>query len=117
MQSEGLPKGPGGLLKGSRSLIEGPEDLSEGPRGLSEGPEGLPGGPGGGGANVCMDGQTEFLPIPQDFLPCRGRCPKTHSVKEIHRRQKSPCSTRIYDVVVVVVIAPTADESPPLRGG
>ena len=64
-----------------------------------------------------MDGQTEFLPILQDFLPCRGRCPKTHSVKEIHRRQKSPCSTRIHDVVVVVVIAPTADESPPLRGG
>ena len=23
------------------------------------------------------DGWTEFLPILQDFVPCRGRCPKT----------------------------------------
>ena len=27
------------------------------------------------------DGQTEFLPILQDFVPYRGRCPASHSVR------------------------------------
>ena len=69
MQSEGLPKGPGGLLKGSRSLIEGPEDLSEGPRGLSEGPEGLPGGPGGGGQTYVWTDRRNFSPFYRIFSP------------------------------------------------
>ena len=49
----------------------GSEGLLEGLEGLPAGPEGLPGGQGGG-----IDEWTEFHPIPQDFVPCQGRCPK-----------------------------------------
>ena len=67
---EGLPEGSGGLPEGSKGLLEGPE-------GLPEGPEGLPGGSRGDGRMYGRtDGRTEFLPILQDFVPCRGRCPK-----------------------------------------
>ena len=61
-----------GQLKGSKGLQEGSE-------GLPEGSEGLQGGPGGGDGCTygCTDGRTEFLPILQDFVPCRGRCPAT----------------------------------------
>ena len=110
MQSEGLPKGPGGLLKGSRSLIEGPEDLSEGPRGLSEGPEGLPGGPGGGGANVCMDGQTEFLPILQHFVPCRGHCPATLCDFTPSKKQGKGTADLMMPFGVFWAAAPTGDK-------
>ena len=32
---------------------------------------------GGGWGDGLEDGQTEFLPILQDFVPCWGRCPAT----------------------------------------
>ena len=71
----------------------GIEGLPEGSKGLSEGPDGLPGLQRGlracqeaqGGTDGWMhgrtDGRTEFLPIPQDFVPCRGRCPKKLSLR------------------------------------
>ena len=64
MGSEGYPEGSEGQPEGSEGLPESPE-------GLLEGPEGLPGGPARGG----MDGWMEFLPILQDFVPCRDCCP------------------------------------------
>ena len=70
-QPEGLPEGLEGLQKG-------PEGLQEGPEGLLEGPEGLRvlTSRKDRRMDVRTDGQTEFLPILQDFVPCRGRCPK-----------------------------------------
>ena len=68
---------------------KGSEGLSEGSEGLPEGSGGLPGGLGGDGRTDVRtdgrtDGRTEFLPILQDFVPCRGRCPKT----KVKRRRK-----------------------------
>ena len=67
---------------GPESLLEGPVGPPEGPEGLPEGPEGLPGAQGGllrtdRHTDVWTDKRTEFLPILQEFIPCRGRSPKT----------------------------------------
>ena len=57
-----------GLPKGSKGHVE----VSEG---QAEGSEGQPGGDVR--TDVRTDGRTEFLPILQDFVPSRGRCPAT----------------------------------------
>ena len=92
--SDGLPKGYEGLPKGLEGLSEGSEVYSEASEGLPEGPEGLPeeheglracqrglracqeAQGGDGRTDVQTDVRTEFLPTLQDFVPCRGRCPK-----------------------------------------
>ena len=57
--------------------------LSKGSDGQLEGSGGQPAGsegqPEGGRAEKRTDKQTEFLPILQDFVPSRGRCPKTNN--------------------------------------
>ena len=64
------------------------------PQGLGvqrKGSESLSGGPGGGRTygrtDVRTNVRTEFLPILQDFVPCRGRCPKK-TPDEPKNRQK-----------------------------
>ena len=68
-----MSEGSEGLPEGSEELPEVYQGQIEGSEGLPEGSEGLPGGLGG------TDGRTEFLPILQDFVPSRGRCPKNGS--------------------------------------
>ena len=75
-----MPEGSEGLLKGPKGLPEGPVGLPEGPEGLLEGPVELPGGPGGDGQMYIW---TEFLPILQDFVPCRNQCPKRRKTKKL----------------------------------
>ena len=76
--------------KGSEAQLEGSEGLLEGSESLPEGSEGLPGGLGGDGwTDVRMDGRREFLPILQDFVPCRGRCPKR--VSNIYLETQNNC--------------------------
>ena len=67
--SEGLPEGSEGLTVGSEGLLEGFEGLPEGSKGLSEGlarrvTEPIR-GPAKGDTQmyVCLDIETEFLPI------------------------------------------------------
>ena len=59
-------------LEGSEGLSEGSEELPEAYEGLIEGSRASQ-----RGADGRADGRTEFLPILQDFVPCRGRCPAT----------------------------------------
>ena len=87
-RSEGQPEGSEDLSEGSEGLPEGSKCLPEGsegqlvrPGGLLQGSVGLPGGPLGdrwmeGQKDICTDGQTQFLPILQDFVPCWGCYPK-----------------------------------------
>ena len=78
--SEGLLEGSEGLLEGSEGWLEGSEGQLEGSEGQPAGSEGQPAGsegqPEGGRTDGRTDVRTEFLPILQDFVPCRGRCPK-----------------------------------------
>ena len=69
--------------------------MPEGPESLPEGPEGLPGG--WVGMDGPMDKQTEFLLILQDFVPCRGRCPKRQKKRfQIMLSQEN--NTRVLDL-------------------
>ena len=79
-------EGSEGLLEGSEGWLEGSEGQLEGSGGQPTGSEGQPAGSEGqpeGGA----DGRTEFLPILQDFVPCRGRCPATFCDFTTSKRQ------------------------------
>ena len=38
--------------------------------------------------DVLIDIQTEFLSILQDFVPCRGRCPKTNKILLLNQSKK-----------------------------
>ena len=69
------------LFKGSEGQLEGFEGLPEQSEGLPKGSEGLTERSEGLGDRLLMygqtDGQTEFLPILQDFDPYWGRRLKT----------------------------------------
>ena len=67
-----------GLAWTSQGLNRACQGLARASLGLAWGPWGL--APSGGGG-VWTDGQTEFLPILQYFIPYRGRCPASHSVR------------------------------------
>ena len=58
--------------RGQRVCQRGPMACQRGPRALKRGLGAWQGVRGDG----CMDGQMEFLPILQDFVPYRGRCQK-----------------------------------------
>ena len=58
------------MAEALRGLAEALRGLSEALRGLAEALRGL----AWGGGRIY--GWTEFLPILQDFVPYRGRCPK-----------------------------------------
>ena len=64
-----------------RALSKGSPGLSEGPPGLSEDFE----GPGG------TNGRTEFLPILWDFIPYRGRCPKSETSCKVLDQRRVLC--------------------------
>ena len=61
---------PQAWLAGPQAWLAGPQAWLAGPQAWLDGPEG-----GDGQTNVRMDGQTENLPILQDFVPYWGRCP------------------------------------------
>ena len=72
----GPATGAWGRATGAWTLVRrGLNAYQKGPEGLPQGLEGLPRGPEAG-----IDAQTYrlFLPILQDFVPCRSRCPKTN---------------------------------------
>ena len=110
--SEGQLEGSEGLLEGSEGWLEGSEGWLEGPGGQPAGCEGQPAGSEGQPEGGQMDGRTdrqkffpfhktlypsrmygrtdgwtEFLPILQDFVPCRGRCPATFCDFTTSKRQ------------------------------
>ena len=62
-------------LQGLKGQPAGSEGQPAGSEGQPAGSEGQP--EGGGRTDGRADGRTEFLPILQDFVPCRGRCPAT----------------------------------------
>ena len=76
------------ICKESEGKLEGFEGLLEWSGGQPAGSEGQP---EGGWTDVRTDGRTdvrtEFLPILQDFLPCRGRCPKKGEEKMEERKK------------------------------
>ena len=69
-----------GQLEGSDGQLEGSEGQPAGSEGQPAGSESQPAGSEGqqegGWMDKRTDGQIEFLPILQDFVPCWGRCPK-----------------------------------------
>ena len=73
-QSMSLLEGSDGWLEWSEGWLEGSEGQPAGSEGQLAGCKGHP---EGGRTNRQTDGQTEFLPILQDFVPCLGRCPKS----------------------------------------
>ena len=89
--SEGLLEGSEGWLEGSEGQLEGSEGQLEGSEGQPAGSEGQPAGsegqPEGGRTDVRRDRRTEFLPILQDFVPSRGRCPATSCDFTTSKRQ------------------------------
>ena len=77
-------------LAGPQTLLAGPQTPPAGPQTLLAGPQTPPASPlsplnalrplvwkTDGWTYGRTDGRTEFLPILQDFVPCRGRCPAT----------------------------------------
>ena len=56
--------------------LEGSEGWLEGSEGQPAGSEGQPAGSEGEPEGGCTDVRKEFFPILQDFVPCRGHCPK-----------------------------------------
>ena len=62
--------------EGLRASWEGPKASWEGPKASWEALRASWEAPGGG-TDERTDERTEFLPILQDFVPYRGRCPKT----------------------------------------
>ena len=65
---------PWSQLGGPQSQLGGPWSLLGGPQNQLGGPLSQVGGPGGGDKRT--NEQTENLPILQDFVLYRGRCPK-----------------------------------------
>ena len=66
--------------EGLRASWEGPKASWEGPKASWEALRASWEAPGGGTdkrTDERTDGRTEFLPILQDFVPYRGRCPTT----------------------------------------
>ena len=76
--------------RGQRVCQRGPMAYQRGPRALKRGLGAWQGVRGDG----CMDGQMEFLPILQDFVPYRGRCQKkgekSHLVRYQFKINKKP---------------------------
>ena len=86
------PAGPQTPPAGPQTPPAGPQTPQPGPQGLRASQQGLRASWRGLGASQQglrasqrgdvrtdrrTDGRTEFLPILQDFVPCRGRCPKS----------------------------------------
>ena len=65
----------GASWEGLRASWEGPKAGWEGPKASWEALRASWEAPGGGRINGRTDKRTEFLPILQDFVPYRGRCP------------------------------------------
>ena len=70
--SEGLLEGSKGQQEGSEGQLVGSEGQLDGSEGHLSGFEGQPGG--NGWMAKLTYGQTEVLPILQDFVPYQGRC-------------------------------------------
>ena len=103
--SEGQREVSEAQLEGSEAQLEGSEGHLEGSGGQLEwseaqleGSEGQPRGDG------RTNGRTENLPIPQDFVPYRGRCQKTD-------RQKDGVILRYSTNKVDVIAAPFKNRS------
>ena len=76
-----------GQQEGSEGQLVGSESQAEGCEGHLSGLEGQP------GRNGWMDkltyGQTEVLPILQDFVPCQGRWPKRKEIGGEGERERN----------------------------
>ena len=84
--SEGLLEGSKGQQEGSEGQLVGSEGQPEGSEGHLSGFEGQPGG--NGWMAKLTYGQTEVLPILQDFVPCQGRWPKRKEIGGEGGREK-----------------------------
>ena len=71
----------GASWEGLRASWEGPKASWEGPKASWEALRASWEAPGGDGRT---NGRTEFLPILQDFVPYRGRCPKSDALSYCH---------------------------------
>ena len=75
----------GASWEGPRASWEGPKASWEGPKASWEALRASWEAPGGDGRT---DERTEFLPILQDFVPYRGRCPKRKKEKDESKKER-----------------------------
>ena len=73
-----LARRPSELEQGPSSLLKGPSNWIQDPLACPQAPLTGPHTPSI--HTIAKDGRTEFLPILQDFVPYRGRCPATFEV-------------------------------------